>query len=226
MCAENARKSQSRSRTSTGMCGTLCAPSTSMSAPTRCASFAELLDRVDRAEHVRHLRDGDDLRLLGRSSRARRPRSACRRRRSRCSAAWRRFRAAMSCHGTRLLWCSIAEKTISSPRLEELASPGVGDEVDRLRRVAGEDDLLLRVLGVDEAADLERATLRTPPSPLRPACAGRGGCWRCSARSSARAHRSPAAASASSPRCRDTPAACRAPCDRGSGSRSRIRSTS
>ena len=36
------------------------------------------------------------------------------------------------------------------------AAPRVGDEVDRLGRVAGEDDLV-RVRGVDEAGDLARA---------------------------------------------------------------------
>ena len=43
LCPENARKSQSMSCTSTGMCGTLCAPSTSTAAPTARALAASSL---------------------------------------------------------------------------------------------------------------------------------------------------------------------------------------
>ncbi len=81
---------------------------------------AMLLDRVDRAEDVRHLRDGDDLRAFADLRQRRRPRPAAPSRRCRCSGRFAPVASAMSCHGTRLLWCSIAEKTISSPGLRNL----------------------------------------------------------------------------------------------------------
>ena len=57
------------------------------------------------------------------------------------------------------------------------ARPRVRDEVDRLGRVAREDDLL-GARCVDEACDLARGPLRTRRSPLRRSCTRRGGCWR------------------------------------------------
>ena len=45
------------------------------------------------------------------------------------------------------------ESTISSPGLDALAAEGVGDEIDRLGGVAGEDDLFL-ALGVEERRHL------------------------------------------------------------------------
>ena len=58
---ENAKKSQSSARTSTRMCGTACAPSTSTSAgAVRLGD--ELGDGVHGAERVRDVRERDDLR--------------------------------------------------------------------------------------------------------------------------------------------------------------------
>ena len=64
-------------------------------------------------------------------------------------------------------------------------APRVGDEVDRLGRVAGEDDLVA-VGGVDEAADLGPGPSRTPRSPSRRSCRCRDGRWRCTRGSSRR----------------------------------------
>ena len=66
------------------------------------------------------------------------------------TAPWRSRR---KCHGTMLEWCSMIESTISSPGLDALAPERVGDEIDRLGRVAGEDDLFLAP-GVEKGRDL------------------------------------------------------------------------
>ena len=94
---------------------------------------------------------------------------------------------ARSCHGTRFAWCSISVSTIASPRPMLLAAPRVGDEVDRLGRVAGEDDLVA-VGRVDEPADLRARRLVRRRSPARRSRRSRGGRsrrTRCSTPSSA-----------------------------------------
>ena len=105
----------------------------------RVAALDELGDRVDRAEHVRDVREGEQLRpareqrgelLLDRAG----PRRRCRRRPARAPV-----RSASMCHGTRFEWCSISVMTSRSPARDVGGAPRVGDEVDRLGRVAGED---------------------------------------------------------------------------------------
>ena len=71
------------------------------------------------------------------------------------------FSCASSCHGTRLAWCSISVRTITSPRPMLLAAPRVRDEVDRLGRVAREHDLV----GVGDADQPGRPSRE--PSVLR-----------------------------------------------------------
>ena len=65
------------------------------------------------------------------------------------TAPWRSRR---KCQGTMLEWCSMIESTISSPGLDALAPERVGDQVDGLGGVAGEDDLF-RARRVEEGAD-------------------------------------------------------------------------
>ena len=93
-----------------------------------------------------------------------------------------------------------------------------GDEVDRLGRRAGEDDLVGRG-GVEEAAHAFRA----PPHRLRSRrwrdSAGRDGRWRIRARRRGSAGRSPPSASGPRRRCRDRRAACRTGARPESGSR-------
>ncbi len=67
-------------------------------------------------------------------------------------------------------------------------APAVGDEVDRLGRVAGEHDLVA-VGGVDEPGDASPASARRPRSPARRSCRSRDGRWRCTRRSSRRPRR-------------------------------------
>ena len=129
------------------------------------------------------------------------------------TAPWRSRR---KCQGTMLEWCSMIESTISSPAFDAFAPEGIGDEVDRLGGVAGEDDLL-GAAGVEEAAHLLARVLvglgrgigeivqAAMDVGVFVACR-RAGC-----------DRAPPSASAPRPRCRDRPAACRRPAWRGSG---------
>ena len=119
----------------------------------------DLLDRVDRAEHVRHLRDGDDLRLRADLRQHVVPDQLARRRRYRCSARVAPVSCAIICHGTRLLWCSIAVKTISSPGLRNLrpqacATRLIDSVVLRVKMISS-----LGMLGVDEAPGLQARRL-------------------------------------------------------------------
>ena len=59
-----------------------------------------------------------------------------------------------------------------------LPAPRVRDEVDRLGRIPGEDDLV-RVRRVDEPGDLRPGLLVLARSPSRRSCRSRGGRWRC-----------------------------------------------
>ena len=98
------------------MCGTACAPSTSTSAPAACASAIISLDRVDRAQRVRDLRERDELRARAAAGpRTRRgaaaPSSVIGMNSRSPSFSW-----TSSCHGTRFAWCSISVSTIASPR--------------------------------------------------------------------------------------------------------------
>ena len=88
------------------------------------------------------------------------------------------------------------------------ARPRVRDEVDRLGRVADEDDLVGAVR-VDEAGDLARARPRTRRSPPRRSCTRRGGCWRSTCGSSGPSRRARRGASATTTRSRGRRAACR-----------------
>ena len=53
-------------------------------------------------------------------------------------------RSARSCHGTRLLWCSISVSRITSPVRRNFPPQALRDEIDALGRAAREDDLVRR----------------------------------------------------------------------------------
>ena len=103
-------------------------------------------------------------------------------------------------------------------RPEVLEPPRVRDEVDRLGRVADEDDLA-RARRVDEARASSRARPRAPRSRARRARRRRGGRSRTTSRRSASSPRASAAASASSRPSRGRRAACRGSPARRWGSR-------
>ena len=152
LCPENARRSTPRSATSTGRCGTDWQASRTTSAPTAWArsvssrtglSVPSTLETCVKAKTLVR-----SVSRLSRSVRSSRPSGVTGTQRS--VAPVRRH---ASCHGMRLAWCSISVTSTSSPgpRREPVAVPaaaagravgeGVGDEVDRLGGVAGEDDL-------------------------------------------------------------------------------------
>ena len=105
------------------------------------------------------------------------------------SAATAPVRRHSSCHGTRFAWCSISVTTISSPgpsanrappgraRADRRVAERVGDQVDRLGGVLGEDHL------VRVGARRTRRSARGPPRrrrwPPRRAGARRGARRRC-----------------------------------------------
>ena len=65
-CARRRRRSRRRcAATSTGRRGTAWQPSSSSSAPLRMRDLGGALRVEDRAEHVRHMREGDDAMLFG-----------------------------------------------------------------------------------------------------------------------------------------------------------------
>ena len=145
-------KSTPRPCTSTGRCGTDWQASSTVSAPTACARSTMRRDRVDRAEHVGLVGERDDLGALvdQRVESQVEPAVVGRRPNQRSVAP---VRCASSCHGTRLAWCSISVTTISSPgpRRNRSAPASrrrrcerVGDQVERLGGVLGEDHLVAR----------------------------------------------------------------------------------
>ena len=164
------RKSAPSSCTSTGMCGTDWAASTSTSAPAAWAASAisrtglmvpSTLDWWARATSL--VRPVIRSPAPGRSSW---PSSVTPNQRSVAPV-----RSHSSCHGTMLEWCSISVMTISSPgprrnRAEPAPAGlaggrvphGVGDQVDALGDVLGEHHLGL-VPGADEAGGLDPGAL-------------------------------------------------------------------
>ena len=114
LCPEKARKSTSRSATSTGMCGTDWQASSTTRAPTSRAratmgatglTVPSTFDWWAKATtRVRSLTSSP------RSDRSRRPSSVTGNHRSVAPVRWH-----SCCQGTRLAWCSISVTTISSP---------------------------------------------------------------------------------------------------------------
>ena len=116
-CGRRRRRSrQSSACTSTGRCGTACAPSTSTGTPRAWASATMLVHRVDRAQRVGDLGHGDQPRAsaeqLARTRRASSsPRVVDRRDHAPCAPV----ASPSICQGTMLEWCSISVTRISSP---------------------------------------------------------------------------------------------------------------
>ena len=98
------------------------------------------------------------------------------------------------------------------------AAPGVGDQVDRLGGVLGEDDLGSGSGRADEAARPRRGPARRGGSPPRRWCTRRGARWRESSRSSGPWPRAPTRAAASWRRSRGRRSAGRGRSARGAGS--------
>jgi hypothetical protein len=108
-----------------------------------------IADRVDRAERVGHVSDGDELLSV---------REPVVRIEVEFAAvvigmtrSWAPVCSQSSCQGTMLEWCSmVGDNLVAGGDIR--GAKGLGDEVDRLGGAADEDDLA-GVGGVDEAAD-------------------------------------------------------------------------
>ena len=192
-------------------------------APARLA--ADLRDRIDGAEHVRDVRDAEQLHL----------------RRHRCTQRVevelavgrqlgdadraRRCARATSCHGTMLAWCSMRVSRIASPGFSRGSAQRVRDQVDREGRAAGEHQVV--AAHVEEGARACRARPRRRRSLRCRACAPRAtDVGVVAAVERRRPCRSPTPASARCWRSRGRPAACRGPRARAAGSRARTRAQS
>ena len=86
------------------------------------------------------------------------------------------LRSRWKCQGTMLEWCSMIESTISSPSPICAQPEGRGDEVDRLGRRAGEDDLVGRARVEEGAHRLARRPRRLRSRHWRDS-AGRDARW-------------------------------------------------
>ena len=148
------KKSQPSSVTSVGRWGTYLRAVDQAQRTGGVRGVGELADGCQRAEHVRHGRDSrEQLRpveqlvevgevervVVGhrRIQRSSMPRSSC-----------------SISHGTRLAWCSISVSTTDVALVQVGPAPGVGDQVDRLGDVLGEDDAR-----AGDGAPMNRATL-------------------------------------------------------------------
>ena len=210
--------------TSTSRCTAAWLPSTSTGMPRALAELHHVLHRHQGAEHVGHVRDGDHLgarrqKLLELVDEEiallvhRRPFD------HRALA----LAQEMPRHDVGMVLHDREHDLVA--RLDALARERIGDEIDRLGGVAGEDDLLG-----------PRRRSKTPaPSRARPRSL-RSRHWRDSAARDARWNiptcrpagcgRAPPWASAPKLRCRDRPAACHRPAWPRIGKSSRMRLTS
>ena len=178
----------------------------------------ELLDRVDRAERVRDevRRDDLDVAAARRSRRASRDRARPARRAG-SSASSAPVLPAMYCHGHEVRVVLELGDDDEVAGAEVRQPPRVRDEVDRLGRVADEDDLA-RVGRVERRRAPSRARPRAPPSRARRARRRRDARSRTTSRRTPSSRRASGAASASSRRSRGRRAACRGSPARRSGS--------
>ena len=162
----------------------------------------EFANRVDRAQDVRHAGDREQLHAPHQLVDPARGRVGSRRSTGMkrtsmpvCSRNWN--------HGTMLAWCSISLTRTTSPALEVLRTPGLGQEVEGLGRVLGEDDLAGAAGSVDESGHRFARTLRRRRSPHSPSGRRRGARWRGAVGSSGSWRRSRRWVAARSRRCRD-----------------------
>ena len=125
---------------------------------------------------------------------------------------------AMNCHGTKFAWCSSSVITTTSPGPRLLEPPRVRDEVDRLGRAAGEDDLARR-RGVHEGGDRAPGALEALRRALGEPVDAAMDVGVLVLVERPHRGRAPAGASASTRPSRGTRAACRPPARRGRRSR-------
>ncbi len=170
------------------MCDTACAPSTSTTRAVAVRHLDHLLRRRDRAERVRHLREGDELACAGRAASRTRRGAPGRGRRPARRAAGRPSRRTACCQGTMLAWCSSQVMTISSPA-PTLRRPQLWATRLMPRSRRGRRRSRRRERRVEEAPHLLAGGLVGVGRARRQRRARRGGC------SSSRARRSTASRS-------------------------------
>ena len=156
-----ATKSAPAATTSTGICGTACAASTTTSAPTSCARRAisatgltvpSMLDtQVSETTLVRSLISSS---MFDRSSR---PSSVSPNQRSVAP-----LRSVSSCHGTMLEWCSISVISTSSP--SPIASGPVAQASVLATRFSASEAFLVKITSSRDGALMNAATLSRAPS--------------------------------------------------------------
>ena len=152
LCPENARKSTPRSSTSTGRCGTDWQASSTTRAPTAWARSVSSRDRVHRAEHVGDVGEREHLGALGEQAvevgevepAVGRDRHPAQGRAGAPAGLLPRDEVGVVLHlGDEHLVAGAEREPVAVPAAATVGAvgEGVGDEVDRLGGVAGEDDL-------------------------------------------------------------------------------------
>ena len=143
---------------------------------------------IDRAERIGDMRESEQLHFrreqLIEADRAR----ACRPHAPARNASRAPVRSARSCHGTRLLWCSISVSRITSPARRNFPPHALRDQIDALGRPARENDFVRARRAQICRHALPRSS-RRPRSRASSARADRDAHWRCRARNNAGAHR-------------------------------------
>ncbi len=151
LCAEKARKSTSSSRTSTGECGTSCAPSATTMAPAAWAAVGDVAHGGNGAENVGHARDTDSLDAVDQAVEVVEHQTT--------GAVDRDVPQVEPAellgedhpgHDVGVVLHLGQEHGIAGSQVG--AAPGLGHQVERLRRVLGEDHLVRRVRRADEAS--------------------------------------------------------------------------
>ncbi len=176
LCAEKARKSTPARCTSTGKCGTDCAPSTRVTAPAWCARRMISCGRVDRAQHVGHVGEGDQLRARARAARGRLPDPAARRRVTGMNSRRRPLLGGQHVPGHQVGVVLHLGQDHHITGLQVGPAPGVRHQVDRLGGVAGEDHLPGGRC-VDEFGHLLACAFVEQRCSPPPGCGCRDGYW-------------------------------------------------
>ena len=142
--AEKAMKSTPSSRTSTGECGTSCAPSATTTAPAAWAAVGDVAHRVDGAEHVGHARHADDLDAVDQAVEVVEDEApvAVDRDVAQVEAA-QLLGEDHPGHDVGVVLHFGEQHGVAGAQVGP--APGLGDQVERLGRVLGEDDLARRV---------------------------------------------------------------------------------
>ena len=141
----------------------------------RVRGVGERADVVDRAEHVRHRADREELRAVEQLVERREVEAEVGRERDPAQLDAAFGGEHLPRHDVGVVLHVREHDRVAG--LQVGARPRVRDEVDRLGRVAGEDDLV-GARRVDEAGDLAPRVLERGRGLLGDACRRRGGCWR------------------------------------------------